>query len=143
MGEHELSEVNGYCHLGINCNKLMSNSETIKSYCELRKTFFSTIPCGNGKNGINPITAKRIYECKVLPCALYGTELLFQTTTTQLLHLDCAHRQCIKWMQGISNYTRTDLALGCLGINHIENIIDKQKLTFLCQLRHSRSCLKI
>jgi len=107
------SEVNGYCHFGINCNKLMSNSETIKSCCDkLRKTFL--------KNGVNPITAKRIYECKVLPCALYGTELLFETTSTELLPLERAHRQCIKWMQGISNYTRTDLALGCLGIHPIE-----------------------
>jgi len=45
-------------------------------------------------------------------------------------------------MQRISNYTRTDLALGCLGIHPIYNI-DKQKLTFLCQLYHCRSRLKI
>jgi len=33
-----------------------------------------------------------------------------------------------KWMQEISNYTRTDLALGCLGIHPFENIVDKRYL---------------
>lgn len=138
MGDETIHETNSYLHLGVQCNKHLDLSENIATSCDrLRKSFFSIVDCGIYRNGLHPVTCKKIYESIVLPKALYGSELWNGVTDTQLLPLRKLHRQCIKRIQSIPTSTRTDIALSCLGIYPIVQLIDKRKLLLfgqLCQL---------
>ena len=123
-----------YTHLGIACSKHLSLKENISESCDkLRKTFYSTVNC-RGRNSLNPLTSKRIYESVVLPRALYGSEVWSGVTDTQLLPLERTHRQCIKLIQSAPKHTRTDIALSTLKMFPIMNYIDKRKLLLLGQL---------
>ena len=45
--------------------------------------------------------------------------------------LEIAHRFCVKYAQELPKLTRTDVALGLVGISSIEAYIDLQNLYFL------------
>ena len=56
--------------------KNMSIDVNIKEACtKLRSTFLSLVNCGIYEDGLNPLTARRIYNAVVLPKALYGCKL--------------------------------------------------------------------
>ena len=48
-----------------------------------------------------------------------------------MLKLEVAHRFCVKFAQGLPKMTRTDIALGMLGVSALETYIDMRKLNFL------------
>ena len=106
---------------------------------KLRKTFFTTINCGIYENGLHPLSALHLYKTIVLPKALYGCELWSSLTSEHILMLEIAHRFCIKYIQNISNRSRTDVALNLLGLLPIEAEIDRRKLVFLGQLCNLRN----
>ena len=83
---------------------------------------------------LNPITCRNIYYSFVLPKALYGCECLCNLTSGNILLLERAHRFCIMYMQGFSIRTRTDIALGLLGVYSPESEIDFKKLNLFGQL---------
>ena len=112
--------------------KNMSIDVNIKEACtKLRGTFLSLVNCGIYENGLNPLTARRIYNAAK---ALYGCELWSNLHSTHLVSLECAHRFCVKFMQFMPKSTSTDVALSLFGINSIETEIDYCKLIFLGQL---------
>ena len=124
-----------YKHLGVLFDKFNNLSNTIGEACsKLRCTFLSIINCGIYSGGIHPASSKTLYKTVVLPKALYGCELWGPINKSNMLKLERAHRFCIKFMQYISKYTRTDVALSLLGCLTLEAEIDKRKLTFLGQL---------
>ena len=78
LGEKPLQTVNQTVHLGIiRANKNETNLNIQEHISIARKTLYSLIPVGlNGKNGLNPVTAYKIYQAYVLPRLLYGLEVL-------------------------------------------------------------------
>ena len=91
---------------------------------------FSIINYGIYENGINPITAKRLYETIVLPKALYGCEMWSYLSKDYISALEIAHRFCIKLIQSVPKFSRSDIVLTSLGMLPIEAEIDKRKLKF-------------
>ena len=79
----------------------------------LTGTVLSLRSCG--ANGINPISAMKLYTSIVLPRALYGCGLWSNIDNSSMLKLEVAHRFCMKCAQGLPKLTRTDIALGMLG----------------------------
>ena len=135
MGTDTISESNEYTHLGVICNKYMDIQTNISECCsKLRKTFFSLIDCGIAKDGIHPLSTKKLYLSVVLPRALYGTELLNDMTVSDIRSLERAHIQCLKYMMFLPKDTRSDIVLGSIGIWPLENYIDKRKLLLFGQL---------
>jgi hypothetical protein len=78
LGEKPLQTVNQKVHLGIiRADKNETNLNIQEHISIARKTLYSLIPVGlNGKNGLNPVTAYKIYQAYVLPRLLYGLEVL-------------------------------------------------------------------
>ena len=90
---------------------------------------------------LNPLTCIKIYNSVVLPKALYGCESWSQLSVSNIIHLERAHRFCIKYMQGFGIRTRTDVALGLLGVLPLESEVDFKKLNLLGQLcRNDTHC---
>ena len=132
FGNSYIEEGTQYKHLGVICDKNMSIDANIKEACtKIRGTFLSLVNCGIYEDGLNPLTARRIYNAVVLPKALYACELWSNLHSTHLVSLERAHRFCVKFMQFLPKSTSTDVALSRLGINSIETEIDYRKLIFL------------
>lgn len=137
LGNDLVAETESYTHVGVLFQQNTNYAEiTRECSSKLRKTFFSVINCGIFENGINPITAKHLYETVVLPKALYGCQLWSDLSREDINNLEVVHRFCVKVIQRLPKYSRTDIALHCLGVLPIEAEIDKKKLLFLCQLCH-------
>ena len=102
----------------------------------------SLVKCGLiHSDSLHPLTYKKIYEAAVLPKALYGCETWFSLNTHNFSLLERAHRFCVKYMQGLSIRTRTDVALSLLGIFSIGSEIDLRKLTLFGQFcRNNMKC---
>ena len=99
---------------------------------------FSLINCGVHSNGINPISASKLYTSIVLPRALYGCELWNGITKSNIAHLEATHHFCLKRLQSLPLRTRSDMVKGLLGFTSLEAYIDLQKLLFmgtLCRLK--------
>ena len=105
----------------------------------LRGTFLSLTSCGLHPNGLNPISGMKLYISAVLPKALYACELWDDISITNLSKLEIAHRFCVKYSKGLPKLTRTDIALGLVGISSIEAYTDLQKLYFLGTLCNADS----
>jgi hypothetical protein len=135
LGTEQVNECNSYTHLGIIFDKNDDLKQTVReSSSKLRKTFYSIINCGIYDDGIHPLSAIKLYKTIVLPRALYGSELWSDLNQDHMSTLEIAHRFCLKVIQGIPNYSRSDLVLQTIGSLSIEEEIDKRKLIFFGQL---------
>ena len=135
LGNDIVNETVSYTHLGVLFNRNEDFSTLVRECSsKLRKTLFSIINYGIYENGINPITAKRLYETIVLPKALYGCEMWSYLSKDNISALEIAHRFCIKLIQSVPKFSRSDIVLTSLGMLPIEAEIDKRKLIFLGQL---------
>ena len=78
LGEKPLQTDNQSVHLGIiRADKNETNLNIQEHISIARKTLYSLIPVRlNGKNGLNPLTAYKIYQAYVLPRLPYGLEVL-------------------------------------------------------------------
>ena len=145
LGSDPVSECENYTHLGINFSKYLDLSENIKdANSKIRGTFLSLQSVGVGyENGLHPFTSRKIYRSVVLPKSLYGCEIWYNLTASDILYLERSHRFCLKYMQGITKRTRTDIARGLLKCYALASEIDKRKLTLFgqfCRLPvHSRA----
>ena len=89
---------------------------------------------GLNEKGFHPFTCKKLYDTIVLSGGLFGCEILFSLKSSELLQLERCHRFCLKRIQGIDKFARTDIVLGMLQILNMECIIDKRKLNLFGQL---------
>ena len=94
---NEVNEAENYKHLGVNCNNYLNLSLNVK-YCalKLKGTFMSLANSGLFSE-LNPLTCIKIYNSVVLPKALYGCESWSQLSVSNIIHLERAHRFCIKY----------------------------------------------
>ena len=135
LGENFISEEVCYNHLGINLNKYLNFNENIDISCrKLRSTLLSLVNVGLHPEGLNPMTAYKIYKSVVIPKALYGCEIWPSQSKTRQLQLEQAHRFCIKYIERVPTFTKTDVCMSLIGSRDIEYEIDLKKLTFLGQL---------
>ena len=135
LGQNLISEKTSYNHLGITLNKYLNFNDNIVTSCrKLRSTLLSLVNVGLHPNGLNPLTAFKIYKSVVIPKALYGCEIWPPQSRTKQLQLEQAHRFCIKYIEHVPTYTKTDVCMSLLGSRNIEFEIDLKKLNFLGQL---------
>ena len=131
FGNDIIKEDENYKHLGIINNKFLSKKVNIKDATDkLKGTYFSLVNSGILLHEtLHPLTCSTIYKSIVLPKALYGCEYMDNFMNSEKLILERAHRLCIKRMQSLGMYTRTDTALSLIGIFPLEIEIDFRKLT--------------
>ena len=132
LGQNAISEVENYTHLGIILNKYLNIDTSLsEANTKLRGTFLSLINCGLHPKGVTPSTLLTIYKSIVLPKALFGCEFWNTMSISDIRKLEIAHRFCVKFIQNLPIYAKTDIALNALGITSIESQIDYRKLNFL------------
>ena len=111
--------------------KNLSLDEVIVDACKkLKGTYLNIANSGLHDNGLNPITSLHIYNFVLLPKALYGCELWCKLSPKHILHLERAHRFCLKFMQNLPRNTKSEVALNLLASKPIEVEIDQRKLIF-------------
>ena len=139
IGSEQIDESEGYTHLGVFCDKYLSNSGCIKeAVLKLRGSFMKLFKSGLNEKSLHPFTSKKMYNTIVLPGGLFGCETWLSLSNKELIQLERCHRFCIKKIQGMGKYTRTDITLGMLKMIYMESVIDIRKLTLLghlCRLR--------
>ena len=90
----------------------------------------SLVNVGICNNGLNPVTSYKMYKCIVMPRALYGCELWPILNNSSKSMLEKSHRFCLKCIQCISKYTRTDICVSLIGSRNICFEIEQRKLFF-------------
>ena len=146
VGFDVIPEVDSYTHLGVLLDRNLSIAGCLKeANAKIKRTLLSLDCCGVYENGgLNPLTSKKIYKSVVLPKGLYGCEMWYDMTQSDILFNERTHRFCVKYMQSIGTRTRTHIALGLLGLYSVEAEIDKKKLILFGQLCRLElySCIK-
>lgn len=133
LGTEQIQETENYVHLGI--NKYLNNDVNVAKACEkLRSTLLGLKSVGLHNDGLHPLMAFKVHKSVVLPRALFGCELWLQLSKSKMLQGERAHRFCIKYIQELPTFTKTDICLSLIGSIPIEFEIDKRKLSFLGQL---------
>ena len=140
FADGEMMRTTKHKHLGVVESQSLRQPADVSAIKQtLRGTFLSSGTCGLHAYGINPISSIKLYTSIVLPKALYSCELWNNIDKTTMTQLEIAHRFCVKFCQDLPRITRTDIALGLMGITSIEAFIDLQKLDFLGTLCHANS----
>jgi exonuclease III len=143
LGNSVIKEVESVRHVGSMLTKDLSQKINVKNACQkARGSFLGLVNCGLHGDGFHPLTSLKIYQSVVLPSALYGSELWSNLPENSMLCLERVHHFCVKVLQGLPKRTRSDIALGLLGLGPLESYIHKRKLTFLgalCNLK--RDCV--
>ncbi len=135
LGNSEIPKSDLHKHVGILQSSNVKTSERTTGACnKLRSTYASLSHSSLHPLGLNPLSALKLYQTVCLPAALYGCEIWGTLTVKELDSLEKVHRQCIKRMQGLPTITRTDMALGMMGIFSLESYIDECRLKFMGRL---------
>ena len=139
FGDNRVDEEENYKHLGFINNIYLNFKPSINDATnKLKGTFFSLVKCGIFyQDTLHPISCKKKKKqnnAVVLPKASYACENWASLSPAELITLERGHRFCIKHMQSLGVYTRTDIALGLLGMFPIEAEIDLRKLILFGQL---------
>ena len=90
----------------------------------------SLMGAGIRPGGLNPICGAEIWKSVGLARMLYGSQLWWNMTKTDLETLERVNRLAAKRMQGLCLTTKSEAAIGNLGLWTIEGYIDKIKLFF-------------
>lgn len=134
-GNNIIKESRSATHVGVVLSADFSSSERTKLACTKgRGALMSLAGAGVRPKGLNPLTSSNLYKQVVLPGALYGSELWWRYSSTDLVKLEQMHRFCIKVIQDLPRRCRTKMCQSLLGLPDLENFIDRRKLTFIRQL---------
>ena len=113
----------------------MNSSVSIDDSChKLKSKILGLLNVGVHETGLRPLTSLKLYKSFVQPKALYDCELWSEINKTQSVQIERVHRFCVKYIQNLPVYTRTDLCLGLADVLPIESEIDSLKLLFLGQI---------
>ncbi|CAC5383008.1 unnamed protein product [Mytilus coruscus] len=132
LGNEAIQTDNQATHLGIiRATKNESRINIQKHISIARKTLYSLIPVGlNGKGGLNPKTAYKIYQACVLPRLLYGLEIL-PLNLMQIGELRQFHIKTIRCFQPLPIRTSTAAVYMPIGAIPIEAELHKRQLSLL------------
>ena len=135
IGDGRLVLRNKYTHLEIVCRKKMDMKVNVtEAASQIRRIFFGLNSSSFSEQDLNPLTCKRIYETVIFPKALYGCELRWNISQTDMLLLERSHRLCLKTIHDIDRHTSTSVALSPTGSFNLQYEIDKRKANLLGQL---------
>jgi hypothetical protein len=127
-------------HAGIRLSGNFSSTERTLEMARKGKAVVSSLmSAGVRPAGLNPICGINIWTTVGLPTMLFGGELWSNITKTEYDILERVNRFAAKRAQGLAPSTRSEAALGSLGLWTIEGHIDKVQLMFLHKLLSLKS----
>ena len=129
-------------HAGIILSSDFSSRERTTNAAKKGKEVVSSLmSVGVRPGGLNPICGAEVWKTTGLAKMLYGSQLWWNITKTDLGVLENANRFAAKRAQGLCPMTRSEAVTGNLGLWTMEGYIDKNKLSFLQKLIASSSDL--
>ena len=131
----EISQVRKARHVGVTFD---ASLKMFMRCCEASQkgtgSFMALAGRGVRPNGLNSITCCNLLRLIVLSRALYGCELWWKLTKSDILVLERMLRFCVKHIQWFQSRTRSDKALNLVGMPRVVAIMDKMKLLFVWRL---------
>lgn len=135
LGPDPIPFANGYKHLGVKCDNVLSSSESMRDACnKLRGTYLNICNIGIDPEHFSAKTLSHIYSSTIVPKAIYGCELWNNYSKHDENQLNLAHKFCIKHMQGFNKSMSTNYSLCTINCTSISDMIDIKKLSFFGQL---------
>ena len=101
---------------------------------------------GARSGSMSPICDVGLWRVIGIPTCLYGCELWNALTATEISILERVQRYAAKCIQGLAANTRTEAAIGNIGLWEMEEYIDKAKLIYfgrLCKLNPETTTKKV
>jgi len=146
-GNMQIDTVKEYKHLGITqCNNRRTPASADVVRQKARGALFGLTECGIHSNGLNHITAVKLYTIIVLPRAFFACELWNTITVSDMRHLKTTHHFCFKRIQNLPRSTRSDMVKGMVGFTSMQTYKDMHKRLFLgslCRLQPEDTCFKL
>ncbi|CAC5363410.1 unnamed protein product [Mytilus coruscus] len=139
LGEKPIKEDQQTTHLGIIRASKNETKLNIQEHVSVaRRTLYTLIPVGlNGQEGLNPITAYKIYQAYVLPRLLYGLEV--SLNATQMSDLKQFHLKTLRCFQSLPIRTSSAAVYMLLGAFPIEAELHKIQLSLLYSILASEN----
>lgn len=135
LNGQEIEESDMYTHVGITLSgNFRSRNRTEEAGKKGIEVVSSLMSSGIRPGGINPIVGANVWLTIGLPRMLYGCELWNNLTQTEIDILNRTNRFAAKRLQGLGPQTKSEAAIGSIGLWNIEGYIDKRKLLFLGNL---------
>jgi len=135
IGLDVIKETDSHTHLGLLCDVSLSNNAQIReASIKLRGTYMSIVKNGIQSKNINSIVLRTIYKSVVIPKALFGCETWNHCASSDMKHIETAHRFCVKHMQRFSKYTNTAFSYLTIDLVPVQLEIDYRKLLMFGQL---------
>ena len=127
--------VDGHLHVGV---PLCASVAAERTFCDERVRQHRTFCCmvqgiGSATQGINPITASKLYWAVALPRLLYGCEV-WGISDQHISLFQKAHEWAARAFQGLPAHSPALAATGMLGWLSIEAIIDLRRLSYVYEL---------
>ena len=107
---------------------LSSSTRTKKAVNKGNEVISALMSVGMRPGGLNPICGIELWKSVGLSKMLYGSELWWNITKMDLDMMEHVNRSTAKRSQGLCHTTRSEAAIGNLGLWTVEGYIDKKKL---------------
>jgi endonuclease/exonuclease/phosphatase family metal-dependent hydrolase len=135
MHNAKLEEVSHYSHVGItlcayNSHKYRTDEMCLKGNC----SFSGLIGAGVRSNGLYPDVSLSVWRTMCLPAMLYGSEVWYNLTKTEIYQLEKVQCRCLRKILGFPMRTHNALTRSVLSQTSIHGLIKERKLMFLHKL---------
>ena len=132
---YTLQCVDGHLHVGVPlCASVAAERTCSDERARQHRTFCCMVQgIGSAIQGINPITASKLYWTVALPRLLYGCEV-WGISDQHISLFQKAHEWAAQAFQGLPAHSPALAATGMLGWLSIEAIIDLRRLCYVYKL---------
>jgi len=135
MNNAKLEEVSHYSHVGItlcayNSPKNRTDEMCLKGNC----SFSGLVGAGVKSNGLYPDVSLSVWRTMCLPAMLYGSEVWYNLTKTDIYKLEKVQCRCLRKILGFPLRTHNALTRSVLCQTSIHGLIKERKLMFLHKL---------
>ena len=135
LGDTTLEEVQSVKHVGVELSAFSSSEHRIKTVCNKSHNIIASLStAGLRPKGLHPMVSGVLWNKLGISAVLFGSEVWYGTTKTDILKLEKAQIRKLKLLQGLPMRTHDYVVRALLKQHSIETMIDSRKLQFLHKL---------
>ena len=139
MGDEQLPEVTSITHVGVELTTNYTTANRTNNMCNKTNGILASLSvAGVRPNGLNPIVNNILWNRVGLPSLLYGSEVWYDISRTDMLRMEKAQVRKMKRLQGLPWRTHDYVVRSLLKQLSVQCMIDIRKLNFLHHLISSK-----
>jgi hypothetical protein len=118
INDTKLSPSESAVHLGIthSPDPSVNTSRVSARIASATKSVYALLGAGlHGRNGLNPVVCRKLWQCYVIPILTYGAEL-WALDTKEIKRLETFQLQKLRYLQNLPDRTANAAVLGLIGI---------------------------